>query len=1041
MHSATTGSLINITPSQYPEWVILEVRLLGPLELVVSGRPVPLAGARQRTLLALLALNANRVVPLDQLVGELWENPPQSVRQQIHNAIAALRRALAGSEQVRIARTDAGYRLEAAEESIDLHRFQDLTRTAADAEAREDVPRAIELLRAALELWRGAALSGLSGSAIDATAASLTESRLTALEQLVSLRLRAGEHASLVSELTQLVAQHPVREPLRGSLMQALYLSGRQADALAVYEEGRKVLADELGIDPGAALRELHLSILNGSVTAPPERAEVARSDTRPSKSYLPHDTADFSGRSTELTELLEETGRQQPTTLVISAIDGMGGVGKTTLAIHLAHRIAESYPDGQYFVNLHGFSAGVEPITAKQALDQLLRDSGVLPELVPPGSEARSALWRSRLAGSRSLVLLDNAVDAAQVRPLLPGSAGSLVVVTSRRRLSALDGVTPMSLDVLSPQEAVDMFTKVVGERRAGQEPEAVAKAVHLCGYLPLAIRIAAARLRDRASWTVADLVSRIRDHAHRVRFLQVEDRNVMAVLKLSHRYLPPLQRKVFRLLSLNPGSQFDAYSAAALADLTVDQAESCLDALFDANLVKQNSPEQFHFHDLVRDCAWQLLGETETEQERQDAADRLLDFYLGAAETWCRLLYTVAQGRPLIERTSPHEIRPAASPAEATAALNAEFANLAAAIRFAAEHGRPGHAWRLVCALEPYLRQQNYGGQSRDLYAVAAEAANADGDVLAESICWRGLATVCREHGAMTEAIGHFDRALKLTRTLDDRNRECLLLIDLGVMHIDMDRYRDAEQNLHEARALIADDPDHPKHGVIANNLAVVCRELGRFDEALDHLHRSLQLETDANNKLLTRWNIGTVWHAQRRHAAAAVEFAEVLADSGTIGFEPGVALAEEGLCTTNRALGNFVDSLEHGRKALTAGRRLKMHRVECAALNALGETAFASGDLDHAEKVFVRARELAVQFSYIWHEARAVEGFAHVARARGHVAEAERLWREAVALHPAEWIESTYAQRHLAALADPRTTCFRCETRESPPDQRSR
>ncbi|MFI6098134.1 AfsR/SARP family transcriptional regulator [Lentzea sp. NPDC051213] len=1014
----------------------VEFCLLGPFEVLQSGQPVRLGGARQRKLLAILLLNANRAVPADQLIDALWHHPPSSVRQQIHNSVGGLRRTLADLAcDARVTRTDTGYRLDIAEELTDLHHFHEGSRAAREAEALGDLPEAIKLLSSALSAWRGEALSGLDGLAIETAAAKLNESRLTALELLAAYRMREQEYGAIIAELTPLVRQHPLRESLRATLMRALHLSGRSADALAVYEEGRNALVNELGLDPGTELRDLQLGILKGTVTvARPETPKPKSSppDRRLSRFYLPHDTNDFSGRSAELNELAEKVLRTEPTTLVISAIDGMGGVGKTTLAVHFAHQVAEQYPDGQYFVDLHGFSAGVEPLSAEQALEQLLRDSGVPPELIPSGAQARGALWRSQLAGTRSLVLIDNVVDAAQVRPLLPGSAGVLVVVTSRRRLTALDGTVPVSLDVLPPDEAASMFAGVIGERRANQEPEAVAEAVRLCGYLPLAIRIAAARLRDRSSWTVADLVGRIRGHAHRARFLQIEDRNVMAVLKLSHRYLPALQSKVFRLLSLHPGTEYDAWSTAALAGITVEQAESCLDELFDFNLLKQNSPGQYHFHDLVRDCAIQLVNETDSAQERRAASHRLLDYYLAATEEWCRALSTASSQRRFSDNLPPQEVRPATSSTDATAVLGLEFPNLTAAARFAADNGWHGHAWRLVCAMEPYLTLNNYGGQSYELYAAAAEAANRDGDSFGESLCWSGLAAVCRERGHKEESILHIGTALELARRAGDYQRESALLIHLGLMYLDQDDYVAAEEHFRAAQALIAQDDKHPNHSTITNNLAVVFRELGRFDESLEHLNRSLELMPPKHvvGRLVTMCNIGMVQHAQRRHEEAARTLDEVLSGCEAIDYQPGIALAHVALCNVHRALGNPTTSVEHGRSALTLARQLRMHRVECEALSSLAEAALAAEDVNHAEKVYAQALERSTHFSFARFEARALEGLAHAARRRGDIAEATARWRDALDRYPRDMHDATHAQQHLASIEDESATCFRCE-----------
>lgn len=457
----------------------LEFRILGPLEVHASGQRIRVGGARQQKLLALLLLQPRRVVPVDRLVDELWSSPPTSVRQQVHNAVGALRRAL--GDDVRLVRTDVGYLLDVPDDVVDVHHFYGAVRDAKQAEKLGRLSKAVELLQAALAVWRGDAFAGLDGSAIESAAANLNEKRLVCHDDVMDLRLRNGESASLVGELTQLVAEHPLRESLRANLMLALHRSGRQADALAVYEEARRLLADRLGLDPGERLREVHLAVLSGSTA--PHTGELPQEDgpEAPARSYLPHDTTTFSGRAAELVELVGATQRARPTALVISAIDGMGGVGKTTLAIHLAHRVAADYPDGQYFIDLRGFSLAKDPVSPEQALDALLLDSGVQPELVPVDLDRRSALWRSRMAGQRALLVLDNAVDAAQVTPLLPGAAGVLVVVTSRRKLTTLEGAVPLSLDAMTTDDGVSLFTTVAGTHRTASEPEAVVTVVEL--------------------------------------------------------------------------------------------------------------------------------------------------------------------------------------------------------------------------------------------------------------------------------------------------------------------------------------------------------------------------------------------------------------------------------------------------------------------------------------------------------------------------------------------------------------------------------
>lgn len=588
---------------------------------------MPITGARQQKLLALLLLDAERVVTIERLVDELWETPPRSVRQQIHNAIARLRRTFASQRGgVRIDRTDAGYLLHPGDAWIDFRRFADRVRDAQRIEAEGQWPEAIQSLQLGLALWRGNALVGLDGAAVRRAAASLDEQRLTANERLMELRLRVGESISLIGELTRLVAEHPLRESPRVSLMQALHRAGRQGEALRTYDEARRVLAEELGLDPSPNLRKHHAAVLADAVDAVPEVEQrlVQGSDLRVARSYLPRGTSDFTGRTAELDALLECTRHAVPSTVVISVLDGMGGVGKTALAVQFGHLVAKDYPDGQYFLNLHGFSLRRSPVSSAEALEMLLRDSGVSAADIPSTLEGRSALWRSVTAGKKALLILDNAADAAHVRPLLPGTAGGLVVVTSRRKLTALEGALPMSLDVLPHNDAVALFTGIVGADRVEDAAGAVSTVVRMCGHQPLAIRIAASRLRDRTTWTVVDLVRRLGNQAQRSRFLEVDDRSVMAALKLSCRYLSREQQLVFRVLSLHPGGDFDSHTAAVLSELPLVDAESCLEALFDLNLIKQHEPGRFYFHDLVRDCSRQLMTEAD-DGERTAAVLRL--------------------------------------------------------------------------------------------------------------------------------------------------------------------------------------------------------------------------------------------------------------------------------------------------------------------------------------------------------------------------------------------------------------------------------
>ncbi|PRH80837.1 AfsR family transcriptional regulator [Streptomyces solincola] len=635
----------------------MEFLVLGSLEVRRSDGPVRVRGMRQQRLLALLLLHRDAVVTVDRLVDELWDDPPPSARPQVHNAVRDLRRTLAAAEGVSLDTSDAGYRLAVPADSVDAGRFTRQVQAARTAAREGRTGEAIGLLQAGLDLWRGEAFAGITCPEVASAAVRLGEQRMTAIEELMSLRLRAGETSSLAGELRALVASHPLRDELRACLMLALFRGGRQADALAVHDEGRRLLAEEMGLMPSRRLQDLRAEILADTPTArgtgarddsapgreptadtdrpadsgartPEADGPVVSGDRRPDpagptaggsgapapgpaagpRNCLPHDLADFTGRSEELRTLREAVAAPRSDTPLMIAVDGMGGVGKTSLAVRLAHQVTDRYPDGQFFVNLHGCSARRPPLPAGQALALLLQASGVAARDVPDTPAERSALWRSRLAGRRCLVVLDDAEDIAQVAPLLPGAGSALVLVTSRRRLSSLDGAHPLWLDALPPADAARLFTRVAGaERTAGQEAQ-VARVVELCDRLPLAVRMAATRLRDRRTWTAADLADRLECAPQRARCLRTADRDLMAVLRASYRHLDPAQRRFSRLISRQPASSYDVEDAAALSGLPAGDVESLFDVLVEHNLVREDGSARFSFPSLVRDCTREL-------------------------------------------------------------------------------------------------------------------------------------------------------------------------------------------------------------------------------------------------------------------------------------------------------------------------------------------------------------------------------------------------------------------------------------------------
>jgi DNA-binding SARP family transcriptional activator len=548
----------------------LEYRILGPLEVVRDGVPLNLGGLVQQRILAALILEANRTVSTSRLAVAAWgADPPATAHRQVQNRIAALRAVLtaAGAAPV-LKSTTGGYRLSVPPESVDALVFEGLCGAGA----------APVELRSALALWRGQALAGLS---LDREAAALEEKRVAALERCLELELAAGANQPVIAELAALVREQPFRERPVGLLMTALYQAGRQSEALTCFRDLAARLADELGLDPGAELQRLHGRILRADPTLNPSRAPLPR------PCLLPSDVADFTGREEQLADLERLLHPDAPTAaVVVSAIAGKGGVGKTALAVHAAHRLRVEFPDGQLYVNLDG--AGPKPTDPSEVLAWLLLVLGVEGRLIPNSLSERAALYRSRLADKRVLVLLDNAADEAQVRPLLPGLPNCRVLITSRSRLVGLAGARTIALDVLPPAQAIDLLGRVAGPERVAAEPAAAAEIVRLCGYLPLAVRIAGARLAARQHRPLSWLVTRLADEHRRLDELAVGDLEVRASFALSYQGLKPELRRAFRLLGLVTAPDFAPWVLSALLDVPMAQAEDLLESLVDAQLVE---------------------------------------------------------------------------------------------------------------------------------------------------------------------------------------------------------------------------------------------------------------------------------------------------------------------------------------------------------------------------------------------------------------------------------------------------------------------
>ncbi|WP_329389454.1 tetratricopeptide repeat protein [Streptomyces sp. NBC_01351] len=998
----------------------MEFRLLGAVEVLDgdTGEALAVPRKRERLLLAVLLLEAGRSISDERLTDLLWDGePPPGAPGALRSHVSRLR-ALLPPEIASLDRQGEGYLLRTEPRRVDAHRFQALVRRAGST---PDAADRSELLGSALRLWRGPALADAASDLARARlCAGLEELRLQALDQRIAADLALGRHRDLVAELTDLVAEHPVKESLAAHLMRALHLCGRQADALRVFETARRAVADELGLDPGPELRAAHAHVLRSdqglgaanpsAVPAQPEAVppgEAAQAADGPRASSgpctLPYDVPDFTGRAAEFARLLSCVADEAPAALVVSTVDGMAGVGKTTLAVHAAHHLAARFPGGQLFLDLHAHTAGRGPLEPAAALAGLLRTIGVPPERIPHSPDDRAAVWRDELRDRRVLLVLDNAATAEQVRLLLPGTAGSLVLVTSRRRLADLPGAATLSLDVLPEAEAVALFARVAGPGRTDDGPAEVAEVVALCGHLPLAIRMAAARLRHRPLWTVADLAGRLR-RSERLAELAVGDQRVAAAFALSYDQLDVVQRRLFRLLGVCPGSDVDVFTAAALAGIPVAEAERLLESLLDVHLLTQRLPGRYAFHDLVRDYARSFAdGEGDGDSTRE-AVHRLLDYHL---HTTALAREAFAPGRLATEPKLTHPPLDVPELSGVPAVIDwccAERANLLSSVRIAAAHGLPAHAWQITFNLADYLRVGGHHDESVAAHTAAIDAARGAGDRGAESLTLLNLGVAhwgADEPGA---ALDCGERALALVRELGDRRREIVTLTRVALFRQRLGDYPAALSGVQQALAAVQEVESPREEGVALWLLGHIRYMLGDFAGAVEASAGSLAIDRRIGDRYgipLALIGIGAAEGKLGRHDEGHRHLQEALAAARQLNDPAIEAKALVELAEINRTRGRTDDALVFLGQVfdlLSAVTRPEpaglAHLVAGAVHLDRGEPARA---LDHHGK----ALEIAAAIDHRCNQAFALDGIGRALAALGRADEAAAHWRRALDL----------------------------------------
>ncbi|MEO3924197.1 BTAD domain-containing putative transcriptional regulator [Micromonosporaceae bacterium B7E4] len=830
----------------------MELRVLGPLEVRHAGASVPLGGPRQRAVLAALLLRANELVTAQYLTEVVWETPPASPESNLRTYVAGLRQRLqqAGADASRLVTDAGGYLFRVLPGELDLETFSELIGRARQAQDEAAFGRAAECYQEALRLWRGTPLDGLPlGQRLWAELALLEERHLSAVEQHATTRLALGEHDGVIGELRRLVLQYPLRENLWTRLMRALCGAGRPAEALKAFQDARRVLRDELGTEPGGELQDLHQRILRQeAVTSPP--APPARPATVPRQ--LPSDVRGFAARAAELARLdaiLSGTGGHA-TAVPVCVLSGTAGVGKTALAVHWAHRVADRFPDGQLYVNLHGFDPTGATMSPAEAVRGFLDALAVPPDRIPAGLEAQIGLYRSLSAGRRMLVLLDNARDIEQVRPLLPGTPGSLVLVTSRNHLTGLvaaEGAHPVTLDLLTVDGAREMLASRLGAARIDGEPEAVDEIIESCARLPLALAVAGARADTHPAFPLGALARELRDVRAGLDVFAIGDAatDVRAVLSWSYRTLSPAAARLFRLLGLHPGPDTAAPGAASLAGLPSHQVRPLLAELARAHLVVEHAPGRYTFHDLLRAYAAELAAELDPEPDRRAAVRRVLDHYLHTARNACRLLDPHREMLAVEPAESGVDCEPLADRAGARHWLAAEHSVLLATIARAAGGGFDARAWRLAWILVDHF---DYGGRYHDLAVTqltALEAARRLGDRRAQAYAQRGLGGAYAQLGPLARAETHYRLALDLFGELDDTVGQAFVHLGLGRVLARQARYAEARDQAEQAFELNRAALNRTGQARALNGVGWYEAQLGNYRKALAHCQKALLLQ----------------------------------------------------------------------------------------------------------------------------------------------------------------------------------------------------
>ena len=965
--------------------------LLGPVEGWSGDRLVELGTVRQRCVLVAMMVPVARPVTVEVLIDRVWgDAPPNAARGALYSYVARIRRSLR-EFGVDVCRRSGGYQLLAGEDAADLWRWDRLRRQARKSFG---AGRA-ELLGGALELWRGRPLDNLDGQWVEQVRETVTRQYIETLADWAEVAIELGRPAAVAERLAEPVLAYPSAERLVAAHMRALHLSGRTAEALESFARSRKRTAADLGVEPSGSLRELHLELLRAD-----RAGEPARVRTGLAPAQLPAPVADFTGREEPIRLLNRLVSKVDDPALAIAVITGGAGVGKTALATHWAHRVAGRFPDGQLYLDLHGYAPG-PTVKPARALELMLRALGVSGDRIPPDLEARAGLYRTMLAGKRMLVFLDNAVGSEHVRALLPGQPGCLVLATSRDSLGglvAMDGARRIALDVMDDTEALALLDRLLGADRVVAEPKAAARLAELCVGLPLALRIAAANLTPRP---LADQVEALA--ADRLDSLAVDgDPQAVVIVHFDHSYrrLGADERRLFRGFGYLPGADISTEGAAALVKSTVDDAAALLDRLTDAHLVERHRPGRYTCHDLLREYAARCPGPS---GERDAALRRLYQWYLDG---------TILA----MDRIDPHRRRlTEATPADpgislgdyqqAMTWLETERPNLLEVVSAAAGQGWNGYAWRIPQTLWRFFYIRGYLQDWQTTHRLALIAARRDGDPLAQAEILNNLATAERRAGQHRRALELHLEALEQTRRIGDRAGEAAVLGNLGVIYQRTGRHTEAIKELRRALALHRELGNIRPQATTLGNLGVVYEEQGRYRAAVVQYRRALEVFRAVGDELgqaIALANLGIVYQRLGQYPEALDHQRQALVLQRHHGDRQGEAAVLANLGYTYCKLARYPEAFDHQHQALALARQIGDADLESEIHNDLGQTHGAAGQYGDALARHQRALGMAEATGNRLQLARAHHGIARAQHAAGEHGLARGHWQPALRLY---------------------------------------